>query len=29
MSTSGVVLDGELFHADRIPQPDKVDIWLR
>lgn len=29
MSTPGVVLDGKVVHAGGIPQPDKVETWLR
>jgi small redox-active disulfide protein 2 len=29
MSTPGVVMDGKVVHAGGIPQPDKVETWLR
>lgn len=29
MSTPGVVLDGKVVHAGGVPQPDKVEGWLR
>jgi small redox-active disulfide protein 2 len=29
MSTPGVVLDGKVVHAGGIPQPAKVEAWLR
>lgn len=29
MSTPGVVMDGKVVHAGGIPQPDKVEAWLR
>lgn len=29
MSTPGVVMDGHVVHAGGVPQPDKVEAWLR
>lgn len=29
MSTPGVVMDETVVHAGGIPQPDKVETWLR
>ncbi|MEO5375863.1 MAG: thioredoxin family protein [Alphaproteobacteria bacterium] len=29
MSTPGVVMDGKVVHAGGVPQPDKVETWLR
>ncbi|MBI5165172.1 MAG: thioredoxin family protein [Magnetospirillum sp.] len=29
MSTPGVVMDGKVVHAGGIPQPDKVEGWLK
>lgn len=29
MSTPGVVLDGKAVHAGGVPQPDRVEEWLR
>lgn len=29
MSTPGVVLDGTVVHAGGVPQPDKIEVWLK
>lgn len=29
MSTPGVTIDGRLVHAGGLPDPDKVEVWLK